>query len=311
MNNRSVISVDSAVYTYISFGAAAIVSNVIILTVLLCDMQLLKKSGFLVGLAIADVIDGSGLLSNGAVRLVRTLNGTSSLLVHPLYCMTIVVTPLLLLGNQISGAMFLLIGVERLLAVGCYQWYYANWSNRLSWKLTLIVYVFGFLSISVAFFLAFIKNSNERILIFCSLQLVVGDPYTYYNYIFSTVGGIIAISSTVLGLVIFTNRKKHMFHGSDVSMNMKTHVKHQWSISKVLLCLSIIDFSFVVVPNLLFISTTKPIIRGWALQLICLRSVFNILIYLLINSEFRTSVFRMLHIKIQNMSVHPVVFENA
>lgn len=304
--NNSPGSMDNVIYTYMGFGSAAVISNLLVLIVLFSNFPLLKKSAFLVGLAIADIIDGSGLLSNGAVRFVRTLNGTSSLSVHPSYCMMIIVTPLLLLGNQIPGAMFLLVGIERLLAVACYQWYYAKWSNRLAWMLTLIAYAFSLLSVSVAFILAFMRKSTEKISVFCSLQLVVGNPYTYYNYIFSILGGIIAVSSTMLGLIIFKKRKKLAFSTTNVSVNMKRHVKNQWNLSKILLCLSFIDLSLVVVPNSLFVSLTNPTIRGWALQLICLRSVFNIFIYLIINSEFRAAAFRSVGISVFHTSVHQI-----
>lgn len=308
-NNSTINSVDEILKSmtqYVCFGSAAVVSNCFILFVLLRNFQYFKKSALIAGLAFGDLLDGSALLINGALRIAQALDGTSFLKVHPSYCMTIAVTPIFLLGNQIPGVMFLLIGVERFLAFQCYQWYYFSWTSGLAWKLTGAVYIYVAVSLSAAFVVVFNIDQNYRIPIGCATSTVIGQAYTAYNYGVAIVGGLMAVAGTVTAMVAFTVRKRSMFSlCSDDGQEMKSYVTKQWHLTRVSLSLAVIDLGLVVAPNILvtLVSSTNIVLKSWSLQLVCLRSVLNAIIYVVINSDFRSACLKAFKINIGKNSV--------
>lgn len=81
-----------------------------------CNMTYLKKSPFIAGTAVSDLLDGIALTINGSFKIIRVIEERASLMVHPTYCMKRFVIPSCLLGNQISCTMFLFCGAERFLS---------------------------------------------------------------------------------------------------------------------------------------------------------------------------------------------------
>lgn len=284
-------------FQYIGFGSTAVITNLIILFILFCNIKYLTKSAFITGLAFGDLVDGIALILNGAVRIVQILNGTSTLTVHPTYCMKIVVAPIFIMGNQIPGAMFFLVGFERFLAVWHYDWYYAKWTNKLAWQLTVCVYMFVLFSLAVSIGVAFSYGNDYRIPIACYTQSVTGPVYSSYNYSVAIVGGFVAAAATIVAMIIFTKRKARVTCSSNVSSIMKSHVKKQWYITRMSLCLVTVDFGFLVVPSILVTLASglpdsvlnSATLKTWPLQMVSFRSVLNIIIYLVINSEFRNA----------------------
>lgn len=305
MNNTSFDSVVTTMTQYACFGSATILSNCIILFILFHDIKLFKKSAFIFGLAIGDLLDGLGLLITGVVRVQYALAGSYGGLVNPSYCMKTMITPIFLLGNQIPGAMFFLVGLERLTAVQFFEWYYTGWSYKLSWCLTGAVYLLCFISLSVAFAITFTSMSDEIITSYCTTPQVVGSVYNSYNYGVSIVGGIVASVATLAAMIIFTMKKRKLLSALNVSTNIKCHVKDQWSVSRLMLCLSVMDLGLVVIPNIVVINIKVGSIQAIALELVCLRSMLNLVVYLLANSEFRSSLARKLCSKNVN-SVEPI-----
>lgn len=283
---------------YIVFGSISVVTNLTIIFILLRNIKYFKKSALIAGLATGDLIYGFSLMVIGAERVIRYYAGTDSLTIRPFDCMKNLINPLLLVGNQIPGVMFLLIGIERFLAVYCYDWYYLKWSNKFAWTLTVIMYIYCTLSVSVAVLVTLSYDINYKIGIACGTANLVGPTYSAYNYGIGIVGGLVVGVATVVAMIKFTKRKSRLVGEGYTPMNVKTHVKKQWLLTRSTLCLAVADFAFLVMPSIIItlssgfnvnfhVNLTQ--LKVWALQLVCFRSILNIIIYLLLNSEFRSA----------------------
>lgn len=295
LNNRSKSSINlTSYYEYVIIGLMAILSNLIILFVLFRNKKYLVKCAMITGLAFGDFLDGVALLGNGARRIYMIADKT---MVHPSFCMS-TFTPVFLMGNQIPGAMFFLIGVERILAVYQFDWYYAKWTYRLAWMCTSFAYMFCTVSLGVAFLVTYFQHSNATIPITCNTPLVMGKEYIIFNYFITIVGGTVAGVGTIAAMIMFTKRKNRATGSSSESNNpMRTYFKKQCSQTRLMLCISILDLGLVVLPNILltlengFNVVSNADLPTWSLQIISLRSVLNIFIYFIVNPEFRRSTF--------------------
>lgn len=186
--------------------------------------------------------------------------------------------------------MFFLSGVERFLSVHCYDWYYIKWSNKIAWVLTACVYFYCAISLSVAFIINLSYDASYRIAILCNIPAALNSTYTAYNYCISIVGGTAAIAGSIIAMVLFTRRRKRVHSAATISNTVKSHVKSQWNLTRLTLCLAIVDLALVVLPTLVALITSNIVannVRAWSLQLLCLRSFLNLIIYLVFNADFR------------------------
>lgn len=308
IKNSSTASYDLYISSiqYVVFGSVAFVTNLTILFILYRNVQYFKKSAFIAGLAFGDFLDGVSLTVIGAVRIVQYFDGTDSLTVHPSYCMKILIIPVFLMGNQIPGVMFFLVGLERFLAICCYDWYYFKWSNKFAWMLTASAYIYCILSVAASFVIAFSYDSDYKIGISCGTAAVIGPTYSAYNYGIPIVGGIVAAVATITAMVAFTQHRRRINRIANLSTNAKIHVKKQWQLTRITLCLVAIDFCFMVIPSIIItlssgfkvkFNVNMSSLKAWSLQLVCFRSILNIILYLVINSDFRAAAFRALSLK--------------
>lgn len=118
-------------YQYICLGCATINFNILILLVLLTNMNVLKRSAFLFGLAIGDCLDGLSLTLSGILRLIRLNDNTIYKRIHPSTCM-MGFTPFYLLGVHIPGTLLFFMGIERFVAFQFFAWYHKNWSEKFA-----------------------------------------------------------------------------------------------------------------------------------------------------------------------------------
>lgn len=288
---------------YVCFGSLAVATNLLILFILLRNFGYFKASAFIAGLALGDFIDGLSLAMVGAVRIAQYWDGSSILMVHPTYCMKTLITPLFLLGNQLPGLMFFLVGIERFLAVVYYEWYYLRWSNKFAWMLTSSAYIYSLLSVGAAFVITYRYDANVTTSISCGVGAVMPASYSAYNYMVAVVGGTVAVLATIGALVSFTKRKC----ATNLAANVKSHVKRQWHLTRVTLGLAVVDFGLLVVPsfiitlssgfNVAFNNLNLNSVKAWSLQLVCFRSILNVLFYLFVNSEFRLATYRAFNMK--------------
>lgn len=296
----------TAYFQYVGFGSTAVVTNCIILLILFTNTNVLKKSAFYVGLALGDLLDGLSLLVSGAVRITNVLNGLNQT-VHPFYCFSKAYTSLFLLGNQIPGAMFFLIGFERFLAVHYFDWYRIKWNAKKAWFLTTIAYIYVAISLLVGAIITYVQPKDSRISLSCGTPTVVGNAYSIYNYGVSIVGGTVAAICTLASTAMFAKRHQRLKTNATVSHQIRTFVKKQWRQTRAMLCLAIIDVALVVVPNVLAalvtgfkVSIPNVNLGGLSLQLSCSRSFFNIIIYFVVNREFRNAAFNLVKCRKNN-----------
>lgn len=275
----------------IVFGSVAVFSNMAIIFVLLSNLTLLKKSAFVAGMVAGDLLDGFSLIINGSVKIIRSLDGTASLMVHPSYCMKMFALPSYLIGNQISSIMFLFSGVERFLAVQYYDWYFRKWTNKLAWKLTSLAYIFCIASLVTSVVISLSYDPSTRTPIVCSVPGGTSSNYTAYNYIIAIVSGTVAIMGSLIAMVLFTRRKMKIHSVTNVSGIVKNHLKAQWRLTRITFCLAVADLALVVVPTVLALITSNigTSIRTWSQSLLCIRSFLNLVIYLLVNYDFRSA----------------------
>lgn len=301
MNNSTTSSLSDIIVSSTSqiiIGAVAILTNGTILCVLLSNVAFMKKSSFVTGMAIGDLLVGLAVSISGAFKIIRIFDGTSSLMVHPSYCMEIFVIPSYLMGNQISSVMFLLCGVERFLAVKYYDWYYMKWSNKIAWYLTGCAYVYCTVSLTSAVSLSLSYDAKYRIPILCTVAAATTSAYTTYTYWISIIGGAIACAGSLTAMVLFTKRKLRVHDA--ISNVAKNHIKKQWNATRVALCLAVFDLGLVVVPTFLsLVASTAATnsIRSWSLQMLCMRSILNLVVYLSVNSDFRAATLKMLSLQ--------------
>lgn len=289
-------------YQYIGIGSFVILLNLLLLIVLFSNRDVMKKSAFIFGLAIGDILDGLSLFISGILRIKRTGDNTINSLVHPSVCM-LEFTPLLLLGRQIPGTMFFLIGIERLFAVKYFRWYFRSWNDKISWMSTFAGYIYVAVSISVAYGMTFSLPINTTTTHSCITPNVVGAVYMSYNYSVSIVGSGVAIATTLTSLIVFRNRRRNMVQNSQTSSGFRLNIKRQMKVTKTLLAFAVLDFFFLAVPSILEILTaiikiiTTTGFGYLMLQIVCFRGSLNIFIYLLVNRDFRIAATKLLGFK--------------
>lgn len=277
-------------YQHIGFGLTSVVTNGLIIFILIRNPSLFIKSPFIFTLAIGDAIEGVALAISGFVRVVRSLNGTLNLMVHPTYCLQTFVI-LFLMGIQLPAGMFVLIGIERFAAVYYFRWYYHCWSNKLAWCCTSLALVFCSVSVLIAWLIGYSIPDTVKISVQCGIMDSVDNGYLVYNYLFAVFGGILATVTSLSALVIFTRRKKVLLLTAN-SINLRQHVKRQLQLTKVLLCATIADCVLTVIPCLILALVTGMKVSlpgsagGWSLRLISCRSALNICVYIFTNREF-------------------------
>lgn len=230
-------------YQHIGFGFAAVLTNLVIIFTFCRNLGFLKKSSFIFTLALSDIIEGIAFVFAGFIRVIKSENGTLNLMVHPTYCFQSFI-PFLLFGNQLAAAMFILIGMERFLAICCFKWYYFKWTNKLAWSLTAVAVLCCLISIFGSWLVSFLSSDLQQIPIQCGIGDAVDDSTSAYNYFIAIFGGTIASVAGVMAVIGFTIRNRQL--GANDS-NLHQHIKRQLHLTKVLLCTTILDVSLVVI----------------------------------------------------------------
>lgn len=283
-------------YGYVGIGAATILTNLLIFIVFAKNRSLFKKSSFLVGLAIGDFVNRIGLMGIGAIRVYDYVNSFEIFATfHPFVCM-LGYPSIIVIGNQISGVMFLFIGLERFLAVLYFDWYYNNWSNKLGWLFTGCAYALCFISICMAFVASYLQPHIPLVNRHCGPGPAVGTVYIIYHYFLPVTSGSIAVWATIMATISFWIRRHRVTPEASITEQMKNHLKKQWNTTVTMCLLSILDLMVNVIPNFLLILTSgfrlipnMPSFAGWAIQIIGVRGCLNFFIYLLVNHEFRAA----------------------
>lgn len=299
-------------YTYIGCGLSAVVANIVVVVVIFRSKLLLRKSAFAVGLSFGDIINGLALLITGFKRIQFVKQGIYSALVHPIECLK-GFTTLWLIGTQIPVVMMLVIGMERVMAVAFFTWYYKRWSNKIAWILTCVVYVYVCGSIGTIWMIISNLPENSTATRTCGTPTVIGYGYSMYNYGLAIVCGCIAITTTIVSLVITLKEKRRLQIVQQNNINMQRFFNKQWPITTSMACIAIFDFFMVVIPNVLllminFVQFPPEIksIGAWSADLICSRSALSLIIYIIFNRDFRLSFLSWIGIK-NHILIHPNV----
>lgn len=126
-------------YLCIVIGTLSIVTNLIIIFITLYNISIFKKSAYMCGLALGDILKATALVVAGITRIEYQRLNILNVVVSRKYCWK-TIGIILLLGLQIPAIMVFLIGIERFVAVILFQWYYSNWSDTKAWIATCIGY---------------------------------------------------------------------------------------------------------------------------------------------------------------------------
>lgn len=279
-------------FLYIPCATISCVCNCFIIFIIVRERKLLKKSSFHIGLSLGDLMDNLALLTEGIYKYVHSSHSRSYLIVHPSYCMTNSAVPVVLLGMQIPGAMYYLVGLEMILAILFYKWFSENWTNRITWRLTVTAYFLCFFYLSLAFVISFTSNVASQVSVTCEMTDVLGLTYTYCSYIISTGGVIFTIVGASICAIAFRKRKNTVVN---ISNSMKTKMEQQAKQSTVMCLLALMEFGWNTVPNILFhwcgyLEKERKFHELFYLKLIS--SVCSVLIYILFDKEFRTKFFK-------------------
>lgn len=277
-------------YLYIGFAIPAIVSNSLILFILLRNVAYLKKSAFMTGLAVADTTLGIAVIVAGTLRVSFLEEHVYDLLIEPSYCLKHITT-MLLIGVQLPAFMMFLIGSERIAAVVWFDWYYHFWSNKKSWMLTSVAYLFCTMSIAVAWMIVYSYPDSVRSPHHCTTPTVVGSLYASYNFGLACTCGVWAFVVTLLSLLRFIKTKANLLKKSGANFDLNKFIKKEYQIAWSMACLASVDFLLVVVPNILTsIGAYFPsllVIGNYGTCMLCVKSAITVIIYPIFYPEFR------------------------
>lgn len=304
------------VNVYIACGAAAALANIIVVFVLFRNKQLFIKSSFIAGLSVGDIINGLALLITGLNRTSYMTKGISSNPVHPLICLK-GFTTLWLIGIQLPTVMMLLVGIERVIAVASFNWYYKKWTDKTGWLLTGAVYLYVAGSIGTLWVMICSYSENVTVSLTCATPSVIGVGYGTYNYGMAIICGSAAIVTMIVSLVFMIKKKRKFQNSNQTNVSIQKFLKKQWHITKSMACIAFFDFVMVVIPNMLLLMLTykfqfPPELRSvgsWSADLVCSRSTLSLFIHLLFNRDFRNGFLKAFGIK--QSSVHPIVSKIA
>lgn len=271
----------------ITFGGPAILTNVTIFLVLFSNKKLLAKSAMIAGLAGGNLFLGICAFGSGVYRMLLLLENKLDLPASTWFCMASMLPTCFLLGYSLPAAMQFLIGLERLLAVGAFNWYRVNWSSKKSWRSVLFVYCvcicFWVIPVWVEDFSSYRLGTKE-----CSSGMVINQNLIKYLIRFIIAAGTFGVACVLVAILIGRWRFKN---ASSMEQTNVSHLKRQIRLSRLMFFVVMFDFWFVVFPNILSDLKQTFAIPSFftyiSTAIYCCNAMTNVFINLAMNIEFR------------------------
>lgn len=277
-------------HLYIIFGSCALVANFVIVFTLVSNIVLLRKSSFICGLAVGDIIKAIALIIIGVTRTEVTRLNIANVVVSRMYCWK-TIGIIVMLGNQIPAVIVLLIGLERFIAVVLFNWYYSNWNDLKAWMSTCFAYCLAFVSVISSGIIIYTSKENITVTKICYQPTVLGPIYSSYNYGLPVVCGTMSILFTLYSLVAFILKRQKIKTGGNNTGNKLKLIRKQLQITITMTCIAFFDFTMVVIPFSIMIMTSffgDLINVGYISScLISTRATFSFIIYFVLNQGFR------------------------
>lgn len=284
--NNTNQSQSSASAFFISIAAMALLTNVFILFVFIFNRELRASSALLIGLTTSHTL-------NGAIHLVHGLDFLwPPRQVPPFYCI-ITVDPIVFIAiYQLLPVFLALNGIERLLAMGLPTWYWVNCKNKQLWKVTGITFLYSLFCMVTTIIKTF-YNTTPTISSYCSPPQMLGPFYiAYLVHLPAILGGICAGVCSAVAVYIGRRRIAEMPANSESEIK---RVQKHLRITKCILLISIFDFLFVVIPNIIFLILNLGLwpygltttFTGILATVYCSDSIWNLFAFILFNGEFR------------------------
>lgn len=276
---------------YAGVGTGGILANLFILTVVLTDKKLLKQSAIMVGIAISHLLCAMAIGVSGIYRI-----NNFSQLNDPLSswgCVFRIYPTAQPFAFQSMGAMLVVVGVERFCVFVFPNWYRTRWTTKICWEVIGAAYSCVLVSFCVGLYFAWYQPLTT---LYCSYASIFGKSYIVYSSVVSALGGTIAVSFTLFGLLRGTRQAKTL------PIAEASKYKRQLKLTRSMLSVAVCDFCLVVIPNALYVLDTAfpglfPAISGGNLSnftnlFYCVNTLTSIVPYLAFNRQFRASAFR-------------------
>lgn len=272
------------------FGIIAAIENVGILLVLCSTKRLLRSSSLLIGLTIGHALNG---LCH-AILAHRLQSPSAYDLRGRLSCM-LNIDNLFAALYQLLPVILVLVGIERLLAVGAPALYRAHCTSRRQWLVTAATFGVVVLSMAVHSLDAWLEPGP--LIVGCAPPGMFGKEYAVYGiHGLAVLGGLAALVLTLIAVGVGRQRIKKLPTSSKSEVS---RMKRQMRLTQCMLVVSCIDVIFVAFPNVIFFLYNVGLIEipiiyaAYASLMYCIDSVLNIVAYLLFNRDFRRACFKL------------------
>lgn len=277
-----------------SISSLAVTLNLLVLLVLARDRKLLKRSAFLFGLAMGNLLVALAFFVSAIHRIAMMLSGMISVHTTISFCLMTLIPELYYLAFCVPSLVLLGIGVERFVAVKCAGWYFTKWAPGKNWYVLGIVCICSLVSAGVVCIwgLLYVQGITYE----CLWTRAAGDGFAAYFYMVSIVGGVCAVIATLVAFWIGRYRLKNLPVSYSTNETRKRAQK-QLQLTKAMLSVACLDFCFVVTPNVFLLLTVVfnvTIVNAstYALYAYNANAVLNMLGHVVFNSEFRKSAIK-------------------
>lgn len=278
-------------------GSGAIILNLLVLLILSTDLKLLKKSAFLFGLAIGNIVLALAFLVANTYRIAMTIYGVATLQTTVSYCLTTMVPEFYYLAFCTPAQVMLAVGVERLVAVVLPGWYYTKWTLEKNWYVLGIAAIFASVPVVAACVWGVLHVQSDRVTYQCLWNFVSGNGFARCFYMISILGGSCAVIATLVAFAAGRYRLARL--PKAYSQNeIRRRAQKQLQLTKAMLSVACLDFCLVVIPNLLLLLSVGFGVRlqfnssEYSLYAYNANAVLNIMAHVVFNVEFRRSAIK-------------------
>uniref|UniRef100_A0AC34QQL1 G-protein coupled receptors family 1 profile domain-containing protein n=1 Tax=Panagrolaimus sp. JU765 TaxID=591449 RepID=A0AC34QQL1_9BILA len=207
-------------YLYFFLGVLAFLANVFLILAYGSVKDLRQRYVLYLGLAVADMVNGTAFIFIGVDRLRQMfLYADSNDFPATLRfeCALKIGNILQVIGSQWPAFITLALGVDRFIAV-IHPLQYRRFKSRFFNGFLTTTFIISLFSLCIALIIGLLLEPNEKVYFTCNLSSAYGFIYSTYNYLITTLCHVLGF---VLNLFAYRSIRKAVRNGAVYNSKLK------------------------------------------------------------------------------------------